>query len=400
MSNKIPTKLKMIYLITFLGELYLIIPIWIFFYQRVLTFEQIALITSIQQLTAVLFELPTGAFADLFGKKKTLIICYFLYSISLLFMPFGFAFIYFIILEIIKGIAKAMYSGTFEAFVYDTLKDQNKEKEYPKITANMTTISWVALIIAGVLGGFMYEIWYGLPYIVLGIIYVIITIIMIFFTTEPNTDTIKYSLKSYISQNTKGFKELFASFKTSTIVLILAIVTFGYYVASELLGISQAKEYGMNGIQVGFLFSIGYLFSAVASQFFPKLLKKFGNKILFTVSTTMLILSFLLAKFVSPVLGAMLIIMRISSSTTFSNLRTVKVNSLVSSKNRATALSSFSLMYVSAYIITAYFAGKYIEAKSPNEFAFLIGIIVTIMAGFLGFISIFGRSIRTNSKEV
>lgn len=79
----LPTHIKRLYIITFLGELYLIIPIWMFFYLRFLSFEQVALITIIQHVTAILFEVPTGAFADIFGKRKTLIICYILYSISL-----------------------------------------------------------------------------------------------------------------------------------------------------------------------------------------------------------------------------------------------------------------------------------------------------------------------------
>jgi len=371
-----PKHIRVLYLITFLGELYLIIPIWMFFYLRFITFEQIALITIIQQTTAIVLEVPTGAFADIFGKRKTLIIGYIFYTISLALMPFGRTFLFFALLEILKGTAKALYSGAFEALTYDSLKDYGIEDSYPEVSANLVTVSWIGYIIAGLLGGILYDIWFGLPYIILSILYLIVIFLFILFVKEPKIDTEKVTLTNYIKQNVQGFKELFRNTEITLLTITLILLTLGYYTASELLGISQGNQYGLSGTQVGLIFTCGYILSVIMSNVFPRLLKKFKVSAILISTTSALLISFLLAKFVNPMIGASLIILRISSSSTFSNIRSVTLNKNISSKNRSTALSSFALFYELGYIAIAYFAGIYIENHSPNDFAFILGLVL------------------------
>lgn len=389
---KIPSntkrQIKILYILTFLGEFYLIIPVWFFFYSKYLSFEQIATLLIAQQIAQLLLEVPSGALADLIGKKVTLVLSYILFTISILLIPFVSTFIFFLILEILKGIAKSLYSGTFEALSYDTLVDDDKESQYPKILGNITTISWVGYILAGLAGGLLYDLWYPLPFLILGLFYFVNFLITLFFIKEPHTDTETFSFKKYLKQNVQGFRELFPNFNKSLLVITLLIITLGYFTTAELLGISQGESYGLTPTQVGLLFSIGYLISASLSKLFPILQNKFNNKVLIVSSSIILIISFLLAKFVSPVLGGVLIIARISSSTTFSNTRSLELNSMISSKNRATALSSFSLLYTLIYLVIAYSAGQYMKSNTPNEFLFIVGITMIGIFAILGLIKI------------
>jgi len=309
-----------------------------FFYLRFITYEQIALITIIQQATAIVLEVPTGAFADIFGKRKTLVISYIFYTISLFLMPWGNTFIYFALLEVLKGTAKALYSGAFEALTYDSLKDEGLEDSYPDISANLVTVSWIGYILAGILGGVFYDIWFGLPYVILSIFYAINIILLVLFVKEPKIDTEKVTFSSYVKQNIQGFRELFTNSKITFLTITLILITLGYYTASELLGISQGNQYGLSGTQVGFIFTCGYIISVIMSNIFPKLLKKYKSTSILFSTTSALLISFLLAKFVNPILGASLIVLRISSSSTFSNVRSIELNKNISSKNRSTAL--------------------------------------------------------------
>lgn len=379
-----PKHTQALYWITFLGELYLVIPIWIFFYLRFLDFEQIAIIIIVQRLTIVLLELPTGALADLIGKRKTMIVSYILYSFSLLIMPLGSTLLFFVMVEGVIGMAKALASGAFEALGYDGLKEIRKEDQYPKLAADLTTISWIGYIFAGLLGGLAYDVWYALPYIIIGVLYIINVFLFIFFTKEPKVDSEKFSIKGYIKQNIRGSEELFKSIDQSLLVIILLIITLGYFTASDLLGISQAKQYGLNATQVGLLFSVGYVFSAGLSQAFPYLEKKLGKARLLIITAGVLTSSFLFANFVAAIVGGILIIARISSSTTFSNLRITVLNSRISSRNRATALSSFSLLYVLPFVLIVYLAGDYMDKHSPNEFALILGVGMAILLGIFG----------------
>jgi len=354
--------------------------IWLFFYTRYLNFSEITTLVVMQQVVQLVFEIPTGAIADLLGKRKTLIISYALYFCSIFLTPFFSTFWVFFALEFMKGVAKSLASGTYEALTFDTLKEKGKEEQYPKVNANIISISWVAYIVAGLLGGVLYDISYFLPYLILACFFLAATIILLLKVKEPSIDSEQGNLnyKKYFSQMTLGFKELFSKQTTGTLVLFLLLGTLGYYTASEFMGISQGKSYGLSATNVSFLFTGGYLVSAGMAQLFTKLLKK-GNVVLIAVTSSLFMLaSYALALFVSPVLGLGLIMARIGSSSTFSNARSVILNQQISSKNRATALSTFSLLYTLPYVVVVYLGGKVIDLSSVNTFALLLGVLLIV----------------------
>ena len=77
----------------FLNALVFIIPIWIVYYQRRISVEQISLLVALQYLSQMVFELPTGALADLFGRKWSVALGYALWGIvgPLIIFTQGFA---------------------------------------------------------------------------------------------------------------------------------------------------------------------------------------------------------------------------------------------------------------------------------------------------------------------
>jgi len=156
-------------------------------------------------------------------------------------------------------------------------------------------------------------------------------------------------------------------------------VASGYFFASKILGISQAEQYGLSGTGVGILFGSGYIVAALASHFYPKLRRKFGNTKLLIAATVSLLSSFILAPFVGVFLGSLLITLRISSSTTFGNAKSVIMNRFIASKNRSTALSTLTLLSQIPFTLSFYFVGKYIDGSTPNNFALILGISLFVV---------------------
>jgi hypothetical protein len=160
--------------------------------------------------------------------------------------------------------------------------------------------------------------------------------------------------------------------------VVFVILGAGYFVASELMGISQAREYGMDSRGAGILFGVGYIVSALISQFYPVLRKKLGGKNLLYIVAAILIGSFLVARWVGIAMGSILIVSRISSSTTFRNTRSSVINKLIGSKARATSISTLVLLSQLPMAIMAYFLGDYIDKHSPNMLAWLVGWVMII----------------------
>lgn len=144
---------------TFFRVLYcfaLFVPIFVLFLQDLgLSLTQIMLLQSIYAIAIVLLEVPTGYFADIFGRKKSLIIGSVFFLLSLLSMSFGTLFFHFLIAEIFWALFTSLISGSDSALIYDTLKDLKDEVTYKKVWGNIIFISTLAIGVANILGGFI-----------------------------------------------------------------------------------------------------------------------------------------------------------------------------------------------------------------------------------------------------
>jgi hypothetical protein len=59
----------------------------------------------------------------------------------------------------------SLYSGTLDALVYDTLKDGKEEGRYEKVMANMQTVYLITVAAFGLVGGYLYTLYFRLPFI-------------------------------------------------------------------------------------------------------------------------------------------------------------------------------------------------------------------------------------------
>lgn len=330
--------IKLAYVLTFLGECYWPSVPALFFYLKYFDFAQIATLWAIQIAAANIFEVPTGAIADTIGRRNSIIISFILGVLVLLIFPFTTTFVVFVILEILKGLSNAFYSGSLEALIYDDLKEHSQEKEYPKVSANIETVNWSAWAISSLGGGYLYYWSFRSPWLIQSAMFAV-GALAAFYLIEPKIDSVKVSWKAAIKQNVQGFRELFASSRTVRITLQLVVIGAGYIIASNILGASQAREYGMDARGTGWIFAIGCLASVVASRYYLKLTNLLGLVKLVVMASSLMLVSFLLAKYVGLWVGIGLIVMRISSSSTFRNARSVIVNKWITSRNRATTLS-------------------------------------------------------------
>ena len=58
---------------TFFQWFYVTIGVWVLIWRTYLSWEQIGIITAVGLAVQLLLELPSGAFADMFGRKNTVL---------------------------------------------------------------------------------------------------------------------------------------------------------------------------------------------------------------------------------------------------------------------------------------------------------------------------------------
>lgn len=108
---------------------------------------EIGFAESVFHIVSLLCEVPSGMAADLLGRKKTLVVggvCVVLYNLLMAFAPN----LFFICVAMgLYALANAMFTGTFSALTYDSLKQCGKTDDYLKVSANCSQITLLATAI-------------------------------------------------------------------------------------------------------------------------------------------------------------------------------------------------------------------------------------------------------------
>jgi MFS family permease len=103
-------------------------------------------------MSMVLFEIPTGYFADIYGRKASMVAGSMLQVIGILAFSVAYGFWSFMVVEIVMGLGLALYSGANSALVYETLKEQNQELEYKKVWGDMQFYNIMMVGLSSVFG--------------------------------------------------------------------------------------------------------------------------------------------------------------------------------------------------------------------------------------------------------
>lgn len=127
----------------------------LFLIEKDLLFAQIGLLYAIREIVINVLEVPSGIFADKFGRKKSLVGSFVFYIASFLVFHFSNEFWPFLIAFVLFGVADSFRSGTHKGMIMDYLKINNWS-EY-KIDYYGHTRSWsqkgsaISSLLAGLL---------------------------------------------------------------------------------------------------------------------------------------------------------------------------------------------------------------------------------------------------------
>ncbi len=115
------------YLEAFLGTFLYVLPPFLVLYFHEIGFEasMIGFLLSAWPLAALLFEMPTGAVADLWGRKVSVVTGFFLEGVFAFLLFFFSNHIIVFVLFFLIGASKTLTSGAKEAWVVDLLKSKN-----------------------------------------------------------------------------------------------------------------------------------------------------------------------------------------------------------------------------------------------------------------------------------
>jgi MFS family permease len=127
----------------------------LFFQEHGLTLTEVMILQSIYSFSVALFEIPSGFIADVFGRKRTILLSTMFTFIGFLVFSFFGGFYTFAIAQVLVGIGGSLMSGSDSAIIYDTLLETNSRVTYTKIEGRTYAIGNFSEAFAGILGGFL-----------------------------------------------------------------------------------------------------------------------------------------------------------------------------------------------------------------------------------------------------
>jgi MFS family permease len=103
------------------------------FLEKGLGFTQIGLLIALRELTTNVLEIPSGAVADVFGRRLSMILSFVSYIAAFLLFGFadGMAWLY--AGMVLYGVGEAFRSGTHKAMIFAWLRSQGREHERVKV---------------------------------------------------------------------------------------------------------------------------------------------------------------------------------------------------------------------------------------------------------------------------
>lgn len=370
------------YFLSFLKHSYFWLGVWVFYYLLFTNYAGIGLIETGLIVAMTVGEIPTGAVADLFGKKATLIVSFILHIIGMSMVAFALNFYWLFIGIIIAGVGVSFYSGTIDALIYDSLKQLGQQDRYDKVISRYTSISLIGPAICSVIGGFLYVMKPNYPFIA-QVMCFIVALILTFFIQEPKIkDAVSFSFENFLKQTRSGFHQLFKdNFVIEQTILLLS--TGGIIViCDEMLNSFLGVEFKFSPSQLAILWAAIYLVAAVASHYTPYLKKLTSYKNVAVLVGILIAVSLMVSPVLGMILGGLTLVLRSSLQAVYGNVSSVLINETTESQYRATTLSTFNLMKNIPYVASAFFIGSLADHFSAINIAFFLGMILLVLIAF------------------
>ncbi len=156
MSNLMERNIKLLYAIRALRSTLIVIPVIVpFFQENGLSQTEIFVLQSVYAFGILVLEVPSGYFADNFGRKISMVIGSVFATFGFVVFSFAHGFWPLLVAELILGVGASFISGADSALAYDSLKSMGRESGYRKYESRAFVFTGAAEASASILGGFL-----------------------------------------------------------------------------------------------------------------------------------------------------------------------------------------------------------------------------------------------------
>lgn len=359
---KIINNIKKFYWFSFLREWIFWVPVVVLFWQaNGLSLTEIMVLQSLFAISIVLLEIPTGVVADKVGRKQSLVLGSFFLIIGFTTYFLGYNFWQFFGAEFILAIGAGFISGADSAFVYDSLKQTKKERDFKRVWGNSNSFGYFAAAITSIIGGFIAVYSLRLTWVPSIFGMVILFFVALSFT-EPKHYKRVAQEKSYLQHTKESFKEAFTN---KNLLFLLLFSSLLFVVSRTSLWFYQPymNQSGLPLAYFGIVWASFSIFAISGSKSANRLENKLGERWSLWFIIIAMFLSLVFMSYWFAIFGIVFIFLQQFVRGFSHPILQDYTHKHLNSEKRATLLSiqnmSGSLMFAVLAPLYGFFADKY-----------------------------------------
>lgn len=343
-------------------------------FERVLNFSysQIFTLGAVYMLMFTLFEVPSGAFADLVGRKKSIAAGCFFLALGAIATGLSHNFPQVFASFFLWALGFSCISGASEALLYDRLND---ESAYSRVLGRSMLFGLFGTILAGVVGPYLFNVNFRYPYLASAVPFLLAGMAVLFIKESGAAGN--FSLGSHWTQIVKGTKTAFHNKFIIWAMLVLALTFAVMYTMSNAYQ-PYLQGIGFPVAMFSFILPVMFLFEGLGGFSSGNLYKWLGENKLFWLTLFLLGLSvgFLGYFPVKMILVSLLVYTFVQGVAR--PMISVYSNRYISSEQRATVISVQSMFSTIAAALPLFLFGFLSDKFGINNLLLILGAIVLV----------------------
>lgn len=322
----------------------------VFLMSKGLNLFEVGMINFTYFLALTLFEIPTGAVADVFGRKTSVVLSCFIYSLGFLIYWKSNSVAGFICAEVIAALGSTFHTGAFQAWLVDRLNHHGFQGNIMDVFSRECQLNAVAKITGALLGAALGDKDLALPWLLGGLVVITCGIVAAVFMKEENFVPQKFSFRDGLSSMRETITTSYSYAKQHRAFRFLMVMAFVQTIAYQgpnmqwqpwFLPFFSSKK------ALGFIWAGISLAILLGAQVAPKLSARVGDYKRLLIGAQLIIgLSLIISSMGVVGISVSAFLFHELWRGMFKPLESAYLNmNITSSKERATLLSFESIAY-------------------------------------------------------
>lgn len=369
-----------------------------FLVERGMNLWQINVINCFFMATIILMEMPTGSFADKFGRHRSITLSCFISAAATLTYFLADCLWLFVLAEIIAGLGKTFASGALEAWVVDSLKAEGQIHEKEKLFRQETYFCSAGIIIGSLCGSYIGNYNIAWPWLVSASMSFLVGIYSLRLKESYHDPALKRAKTGLMKQIQMGWQHGFNSRKIISFMILGAILALAIQALNMQWTIVFQKTYQVQTKYLGWIFigiAISDAWGGNLSKYSRRWIKDESRSLAFTQVLTALVI-IILTQISGLAATLSFFFLHEMTRGAFKPLKQSYFNDQLVSETRATVLSLDSMINKIGSFVGLLISGFLANTYSINT-AWLASGIFLLLASLFFFLP---KRLATNKNFV